>query len=76
MEKSPVITARTLLQIKRQFPAHSWSDREVRKLLDAEHGVITGFQGILDDLDKLMREDLGTTPPMTSGRPSSVSKVR
>lgn len=69
MAHDGTVTLETLLAIKRQFPAHDWSDDDVSDLLAADHGVITGFQGIVDDLAVLMSEDLGETPPMTSGRP-------
>jgi hypothetical protein len=37
------VDAEMLLLIKQQFPTHEWSDQEIRKLLDSEHGVITDF---------------------------------
>ena len=72
MAHKRTIDMETLLLIKRQFPTHPWADQEVRKLLDSEHGVITDFREILADVERLMLEDLGATPPMSCGRPSHV----
>lgn len=58
----------TLSQLCEQLAAHPWQEAELAELVDPKLGIITGFQDLLDDLEKLRRVDLGTLPPAQSVR--------
>jgi hypothetical protein len=40
-----------------------WSDADISGLIDARHGVISGLQQLLHELDRLRRVNLGTIAP-------------
>ncbi len=52
----------TLKRIMQEFPTVAWSDGELDELVSPSFGVITGFQQLLDNIDALMRIDLGDLP--------------
>jgi len=52
----------TLKRIMQQFPTVAWSDGELDELVSPSFGVITGFQQLLDNIETLMRTDLGDLP--------------
>jgi hypothetical protein len=52
----------TLKRIMQQFPTVAWSDGELDELVSPSFGVITGFQQLLENIDTLMRTDLGDLP--------------
>jgi len=52
----------TLKRIMHQFPTVAWSDGELDELVSPSFGVITGFQQLLDNIETLMRTDLGDLP--------------
>ena len=52
----------TLRRIMQEFPTVAWSDGELDELVSPSFGVITGFQQLLDNIDALMRTDLGDLP--------------
>lgn len=56
----------TLSGICSELASHDWSDAELNELVDPQLGIITGLQDLLDELEKLRRLDLGTTPPAQS----------
>ena len=53
----------TLDGICRQMASHDWSDMELEELVEPKLGIITGFQGLLNELETLRKTDLGNTPP-------------
>lgn len=57
------LTKSTLTGICEQMASHSWSDDEIEELVNPKMGMITGFQELLDELERLRTIDLGATPP-------------
>jgi len=57
------VTKETLARMAEQLAAHPWGAAELDQLVAPKHGIITGFQGLLDELEELRRLDLGETPP-------------
>jgi hypothetical protein len=53
----------TLSRIRDQLASFGWSDAELDELVEPKLGIITPFQVLLDDLERLRRLDLGTIPP-------------
>jgi len=53
----------TLLSVRDEMAALPWSDADISELLNASHGVISGLQQLLHELDKLRRVNLGTVAP-------------
>jgi len=53
----------TLLRVRDQMAAHSWSDDEIAELVAPTMGIITGLPDLLAQLDELRRIDFGMTPP-------------
>jgi hypothetical protein len=53
----------TLLQMRDQLASFDWTDEELDELVEPRLGIITAFQRLLDDLEKLRAIDLGTVPP-------------
>ncbi|HLW28280.1 MAG TPA: hypothetical protein VKY54_11145 [Kiloniellales bacterium] len=53
----------TLDGLVRQLASFRWSEAEIKELVAPEMGVITSFQDLLDDLERLRQMDLGDTPP-------------
>ena len=54
---------RTLLSIRDEMAALGWSDADIARLVDTEHGVISGLQQLLHELDRLGRINLGMVEP-------------
>ena len=53
----------TLSRLCEQLAAHPWHESELQELVGPKLGIITGFQDLLDGLEKLRRTDLGSQPP-------------
>ncbi len=53
----------TLMAVRDQMAAHPWSDADVAELVNPRHGVISGLQQLLRDLEALRRVDLGAVSP-------------
>lgn len=53
----------TIEGLTRQLASFRWGDAEISELVAPKMGVITSFQDLLDNLDRLRRMDLGDTPP-------------
>ncbi len=53
----------TLLAVNRDLLAQRWTRADLADLLHPRHGVVSGFEVILDDLGRLLARDLGDTPP-------------
>ena len=53
----------TLARVADTLAAHDWDETQLDELVAPRRGVITGFQDLLDDLERLRRVDLGATPP-------------
>ena len=60
------LTKSTLTQLCCQLSAHPWPDDELNELVAPKLGIITGFQELLDDLERLRCMDLGDLPPAQS----------
>jgi hypothetical protein len=57
------LNRQTLIGIRDQLGSYAWEDPENEELVAPKHGIITGFQELLDDLECLRKIDLGSTPP-------------
>lgn len=57
------ITKDTLAGIVDELAAHPWDRAELDELVAPKFGLITGFQGLLTELEALRRLELGETPP-------------
>lgn len=57
------LTGDTLGRMVEQLATHPWSAAELDELVAPRFGIITGFQGLLTELEALRRLDLGETPP-------------
>ena len=53
----------TLIGMRDQFGGYARGDAEITELVDPKLGIITGFQELLDQLERLRRIDLGAIPP-------------
>lgn len=51
----------TLQFINEEFPSFSWESDELGELIDPQLGVITAFSEILEQVEIIMRLDLGDT---------------
>ncbi len=60
----------TLRAVSRQMACHAWSQEELAELVAPRFGIISGFQDLLDSLDRLKEVDLGLLPPAAGIRPS------
>ncbi len=57
------LTRDTLARMVEQLAAHPWGEAELDELVAPRFGIITGFQGLLTELEALRRLDLGEIPP-------------
>jgi hypothetical protein len=57
------LTRETLLNMTDQLAAHRWRAEELAELVEPQLGIITGFQDLLDDLERLRNTDLSFTAP-------------
>jgi len=57
------LSARTLVGLVVELAAHGWREDEIAELVDPKLGIITGFQELLDELERLRAIDLGRTAP-------------
>lgn len=57
------VTKTTLQKILAEFPTCDWNDRELGELVSPKHGVITGFQEILEEIRKIGETDLKAIEP-------------
>ena len=64
---------RTLLAVRDEMAALCWSDADIAGLVDPGHGVISGLQQLLQELDRLRRGDLGMVAPAEAGTPDDTS---
>ena len=53
----------TLAGMRDQLGGYSWNDGELDELVDPKHGIITGFQDLLNQLELLREIDLEAIPP-------------
>lgn len=61
--KRTPLTKTTLQKIRSEFPIYNWSDQELDELVSPKYGVITGFQEIIEDIQKLIGTDLKAIEP-------------
>lgn len=59
----------TLSQLCEELAAHPWDAAELDELVDPKLGIITGFQDLLRELERLRQTDLGALPPAQGVRP-------
>ena len=59
----------TLSQLCEELASHPWLDSELEELVNPKLGIITGFQALLHELERLRRTDLGDVPPAQGVRP-------
>ena len=62
-KKRTPLTKTTLQKILAEFPTYDWSDQELNELVSPKHGVITGFQEIIENVRKLTEIDLKEVEP-------------
>jgi len=53
----------TLKRLLSEFPTHLWSDQEIEEIISPQYGLITGFEAMLTDVDKLIAIDLNDIAP-------------
>ena len=53
----------TLVGMRNQLGGFAWDDVELAELVDPKLGIITSFQELLDQLERLRVVDLGSLPP-------------
>ena len=64
------LTRETLAGMVEELATHPWSEAELDELVAPRFGIITGFQGLLTELEALRAMDLGETPPAGPLRPA------
>lgn len=64
---------RTLRAVRDEMAALRWSDADIAGLVNPGHGVISGLQQLLQELDRLRRVDLGTVPPAEAVLPDDTT---
>ena len=57
------LTKATLQRMQTELPTHEWSDNELEELVAPKYGIITGFQKIIEDVQKLIAMDLKEIEP-------------
>lgn len=57
------VTKDTLAGMVDELAAHLWTEAELDELVAPRFGIITGFQGLLTELEALRQLNLGETPP-------------
>ncbi len=57
------VSKETLKRVNEEFPTLSWADEELEELVAPRYGLITGFQELLQEIEKLRTLDLGETGP-------------
>lgn len=60
----------TLVALARELPAFDWRTAEFEELVEPRRGIITGFQALLDDLERMRQVDLELLPPAGAVRPA------
>ena len=69
VEKPPL---ESLQIVRRAFAGHDFSDADLSELVAPKLGLITSFEDLMRDLERLRAVDLGATPPalnLTQGSP-------
>ncbi len=67
---------KTLEGIRDQLASYPWRDSELDELADPKLGIITGFQELLDQLERLRGIDLGSVPPASGARRSRTDSTQ
>ncbi len=57
------VSKQTLDQLLREFPTYEWEDQDLSDLVSPQHGVITGFQELLEEIKSLQEIDLDQIGP-------------
>lgn len=57
------VTKATLLQVSKELACHPCTEREIDELVTPSMGIISGFQDLLLELEKVRSIALGDTPP-------------
>ncbi|MFI5023147.1 MAG: hypothetical protein ACHQRJ_16060 [Alphaproteobacteria bacterium] len=57
------VTKGTMRRIVEEFPAVRWPDADLDELVAPKLGVITGFQDFLNQVEAVVRVDLGSSGP-------------
>ena len=53
----------SLQAIRQAFASHDFSDTDLSELVTPKLGLITGFEDLMKELEKLRAVDLGATAP-------------
>jgi hypothetical protein len=67
------IEEQTLRSVRDEMASLPWPDAEIAGLVQSSHGVISGLQQLLHELDKLGRVDLGAVPPAEGISPEATT---
>ncbi len=57
------LTRETLENLTAQLASNAWSKEELDELVMPRRGIITGFQDLLEALERLRKTDLGFIAP-------------
>ena len=49
--------------VQETFSAYNFNNNDLNELVNPNHGVITGFNDLMHELESLRLIDLGQTPP-------------
>ena len=61
----------SLQTIRQAFASHDFSDTDLSELVTPKLGLITGFEDLMKELEKLRAVDLGATAPALGMTPNA-----
>jgi len=61
----------SLQTIRQAFASHDFSDTDLSELVTPKLGLITGFEDLMKEIEKLRAVDLGATAPALGMTPNA-----
>ena len=61
----------SLQTIRQAFASHDFSDTDLSELVTPKLGLITGFEDLMKEIEKLRAVDLGSTAPALGMTPNA-----
>jgi len=61
----------SLQAIRQAFASHDFSDADLSELVTPKLGLITGFEDLMKEIEKLRAVDLGSTAPALGMTPNA-----
>ena len=61
----------SLQTIRQAFASHDFSDADLSELVTPKLGLITGFEDLMKEIEKLRAVDLGATAPALGMTPNA-----